>query len=125
MQCLDCLLPIRHSMDREAAELYRTEPYAVAADIYSEGALRGQGGWSWYTGSAGWIYRAIVEGLLGIERKGGDVISTPTLPAVWNGFTARIELPGKSVEVKATRSATGQIETSVNGKKGRAPAKAK
>jgi cyclic beta-1,2-glucan synthetase len=125
MQCLDCLLPIRHSMDREAAERYRTEPYAVAADIYSEGALRGQGGWSWYTGSAAWIYRAVVEGLLGIERKGADVVSTPVLPADWNGFTARIELPGKSVEVKATRGASGQIETSVNGKKGRAPAKAK
>ena len=55
---------------RHAAEHYRVEPYVVAADIYSGGDKGGRGGWTWYTGSAGWLYRAAVEGILGIRREG-------------------------------------------------------
>ena len=56
------LNPVNHALDQEAADRYRVEPYVVAADIYSVGPLAGRGGWTWYTGSAGWLYRAAVEG---------------------------------------------------------------
>ena len=64
------LNPINHSLDEEDAERYRTEPYVVAADIYSAPDKAGRGGWTWYTGSAGWLYRAAVESILGIRREG-------------------------------------------------------
>ena len=119
MNCLDCLLPIRHALSREAAEIYRTEPYAVAADIYSEGSFRGQGGWTWYTGSAGWTYRAVLEGLLGIDRRGDDIVVQPVLPEAWNGYTAKIKLGPKTIDIKASRNASGTVEASVSGKAGK------
>lgn len=61
--CFDMLNPINHARDRDQADTYRVEPYVVAADIYGEGQLTGRGGWTWYTGSAGWLYRVAVEGI--------------------------------------------------------------
>lgn len=89
----DLINPISHSATREAAERYRVEPYVAAADIYSEGERRGRGGWTWYTGSAGWLYRAAVEGLLGITMRGGELAVDPRLPPDWPGYTARLRLP--------------------------------
>lgn len=123
LKCLDCLLPVRHAMTKEAAETYRTEPYAVAADIYSEGLARGQGGWTWYTGSAAWIYRAVVEGLLGIERKGAEIAVAPSLPQNWKGYSARLSLSGRQVEIKAQRNGDGNVDVSVNGRKASADTK--
>ena len=115
MACLDCLLPARHTATQSAVERYRTEPYAVAADIYGDGALRGQGGWTWYTGSAGWIHRAVVEGLLGIERRGDQLEVRPALPNGWNGFSVKIEIDGKPVEVRAERTQDGTLNVTVGG----------
>ena len=95
-RCFDMLNPIKHAADREAAERYRVEPYAVAADVYSVGELAGRGGWTWYTGSAGWLYRSAVEGILGIRRRGGKLILDPALPAHWDQFRAVVRL-GKAV----------------------------
>ena len=86
------LNPINHALDAAAAELYRVEPYVVAADIYSVDALAGRGGWTWYTGSAGWLYRAAVEAILGIRKKGNGFVVKPQIPAEWNGFSATIRL---------------------------------
>ena len=116
-KCLQYLLPINHALNREEAELYRTEPYAVAADIYGEGALKGQGGWSWYTGSAGWIYRAAIEGLLGIRRSGGKLFVEPALPKDWTGYSATLELDGKPVKIVVSRLASGELKIIANGKK--------
>jgi cyclic beta-1,2-glucan synthetase len=69
-QLLAAINPINHSLTREAAERYKVEPYVMTADIYSVTPHVGRGGWSWYTGSAGWAYRLIVESLLGITRHG-------------------------------------------------------
>ena len=68
-RCFEMLNPVNHALDAAAAEHYRVEPYVVAADIYSEGDKGGRGGWTWYTGSAGWLYRAAVEGILGIRKR--------------------------------------------------------
>ena len=71
-QALKMLLPVNHARSREEADLYRVEPYVMAADVYSEGELAGRGGWSWYTGSSAWMLMAIWA-LLGYERRGRRV----------------------------------------------------
>jgi cyclic beta-1,2-glucan synthetase len=90
----------------------------VAADIYSEGDKGGRGGWTWYTGSAGWLYRAAVEGILGIRREGDRLAIEPRLPPHWEGFSATVNLEGACYKIrikKAERARTVAIE--VNGKK--------
>ncbi|MGE8263062.1 MAG: GH36-type glycosyl hydrolase domain-containing protein, partial [Stenotrophomonas sp.] len=62
--------PLNHTLDAEAVQTYRVEPYVLAADVYAVSPHVGRGGWTWYTGSAGWMYRLLVESLLGIRRDG-------------------------------------------------------
>ena len=78
--------PIRHSGDAAAAARYRVEPYVSCADVYSIGELAGRGGWTWYTGSAAWLYRAGLEALLGFRKQGGRLRIDPCVPRHWPGF---------------------------------------
>ncbi len=80
------LNPINHA--RTAAESYRykVEPYVIAADIYAASGHVGRGGWTWYTGSAGWMYRAGIEWILGLQRRGDEVWIDPCVPRTWTGF---------------------------------------
>jgi cyclic beta-1,2-glucan synthetase len=78
--------PIRHSSNRESVHRYRVEPYAVAADVYSEDPLVGRGGWTWYTGAAGWLYRAGLEWILGFQKRGSSLRIDPCIPRDWKGF---------------------------------------
>jgi cyclic beta-1,2-glucan synthetase len=78
--------PVSHASTPEACAIYKAEPYVMAADIYAVAPHVGRGGWSWYTGSAGWMYRLIVESLLGVERKGERLALAPQLPPDWEGF---------------------------------------
>lgn len=109
------LNPIRHALSPAAVATYRTEPYAVAADIYSEGERRGRGSWTWYTGSAGWLYRAAIEGILAIRRSGGRITVRPNLPAAWPGFAARVKIEGTVREIIVTRSGDGSLVVRVDG----------
>jgi cyclic beta-1,2-glucan synthetase len=80
---LTALNPVRHSLTPEAVERYRVEPYVIAADVYSAPEHLGRGGWTWYTGSAGWFYRVVLEDVLGFRRQGNRVTLNPCLPASW------------------------------------------
>jgi cyclic beta-1,2-glucan synthetase len=90
---LDLANPINHARDAESVERYRVEPYVLSADVYSVPPHRGRGGWSWYTGSAGLMYRAGIEDLLGISREGSTLIVDPCIPRAWPGYDATIALP--------------------------------
>jgi len=79
--------PINHGMSPETIATYKVEPYAVAADVYALSPHTGRGGWTWYTGSAGWMYRLIVESLLGLRLSADRLSFAPLLPADWKGFT--------------------------------------
>ncbi|WP_460876545.1 GH36-type glycosyl hydrolase domain-containing protein [Rhodanobacter koreensis] len=68
-------------------DVYKVEPYVVSADVYAVAPHTGRGGWSWYTGSAGWMYRLIVESLLGLRLEAGKLRFAPVLPEAWDGFT--------------------------------------
>ncbi|WP_187774743.1 GH36-type glycosyl hydrolase domain-containing protein [Billgrantia pellis] len=86
------LNPINHARTLNEATRYKVEPYVAAADVYSVAPHAGRGGWTWYTGAAGWMYRAGLEGILGIRREGAFLIIAPCLPAAWPGFEATIEV---------------------------------
>ena len=81
------LNPIRHADSPERASTYKVEPYVVAADVYSAKGHEGRGGWTWYTGSAGWMYRLLVEDLLGLRLEVDTLTFLPLLPAEWNEYT--------------------------------------
>ena len=84
--------PINHAQTPAQTARYRVEPYVVAADVYSVSPHEGRGGWTWYTGAAGWMHRAGMEGILGIRREGEVLILDPCIPAGWPGFEAKIVL---------------------------------
>ncbi len=103
---LAMLSPVRHTRDTAAADRYKTEPYVVAADVYSVAPHVGRGGWTWYTGSAGWTFRVAVESILGFGIEDGDTLTlAPRIPDDWPGFSLRYRRPdeGGTVEIEVTR----------------------
>ncbi len=88
-ELFNLLNPINHGNSRSAIERYKVEPYVMAADIYGCHPHIGRGGWTWYTGSAGWMYRLLTESLLGILKEGKSLQIRPRLPKSWNEITIR------------------------------------
>jgi cyclic beta-1,2-glucan synthetase len=80
------LNPINRTSTRTAVRRYKVEPYVVAADVYSVAPHVGRGGWTWYTGSAGWLYRAGIEAILGLHVQGTQLLLTPCIPKEWPRF---------------------------------------
>jgi cyclic beta-1,2-glucan synthetase len=85
------LNPIHHADTRAGLQRYKVEPYVVAADVYGAGAQVGRGGWTWYTGSASWMYRAGLESLLGVRVRGRVLRLAPCIPAAWPGFEVTLK----------------------------------
>ena len=81
--------PINHATTTDEAAIYKVEPYVIAADVYGVPPHIGRGGWSWYTGSAGWMYRLILESLLGLRLEVDKLTFTPCLPADWPSFSVQ------------------------------------
>lgn len=86
MELFHMLNPINHTRTVEGIERYQGEPYVVAADVYAHPMHVGRAGWTWYTGSAGWMYQAAIEGLLGLRRQGSTFSVNPSIPAMWPEF---------------------------------------
>jgi cyclic beta-1,2-glucan synthetase len=91
VRLLTWLNPVQHSLDPESALRYGAEPYAVAADVYRLEGHVGQGGWTWYTGAAGWMYRVWMEDILGLKVMGDSLFIDPSIPPDWDRFTARYQ----------------------------------
>ncbi len=85
-ELLSLLNPLHHTGTRPGLHRYRVEPYVIAGDVYSEHPHVGRGGWSWYTGSAGWMYRAAVEWVLGVRVTGSVLHFAPCIPRTWRRF---------------------------------------
>jgi cyclic beta-1,2-glucan glucanotransferase len=94
------LNPINHARTPEEIERYKVEPYVVAADVYSIVPHVGRGGWTWYTGSAGWMYRAGVEGILGVRREGAFLVVDPCIPTTWPGFEATVNVESTRCHIR-------------------------
>jgi cyclic beta-1,2-glucan synthetase len=86
MNLFDLLNPIHHADTAQKAEQYKVEPYVIAADVYVSSQHLGRGGWSWYTGAAGWMYRVAIENMLGIRIESNRLSIAPVLPASWTQF---------------------------------------
>ena len=92
---LGMLSPIRHAGDAAAVRRYQVEPYVVAADVYGVAPHVGRGGWTWYTGSSGWMYRVAIESVLGVRVEGGlALVVQPCIPDEWPGFRVDWRVPG-------------------------------
>ncbi len=102
-ELFNAINPLRKGGSPERSAAYRVEPYVVAADVYGVPPHIGRGGWTWYTGSAGWMYQLVTETLLGISREAGHLRLAPLLPREWPGFSVRYQY-GRStyqIEVQA------------------------
>jgi cyclic beta-1,2-glucan synthetase len=102
MELFHMLNPINHVRTPEAVEQYRTEPYVVAADVYAHPMHLGRGGWTWYTGSAGWMYQAAIDGLLGLRRHGSTFSLSPCVPATWTEYSMQWIIAGTTYAISVT-----------------------
>jgi cyclic beta-1,2-glucan synthetase len=94
------LNPINHARTRTDMHRYKVEPYAVAADVYSAQGHVGRGGWTWYTGSSGWMQRAGVESILGLRIEDGSLRLDPCIPRSWPRFEIRLRRGGSTYEIQ-------------------------
>ena len=99
-ELLSYINPINRTADMDRVERYRVEPYAVAADIYSAPGHVGRGGWTWYTGAAGWMYRVTLEQILGIRREGEWLLVNPCVPSGWADYQVTLRIPGAEYRVE-------------------------
>jgi cellobiose phosphorylase len=86
-ELLNMINPINHGKTAKDIATYKVEPYVIAADVYAVSPHIGRGGWTWYTGSSGWMYRLIIESLLGFTLEGDKLTVTPCLPKGWPGYS--------------------------------------
>jgi cyclic beta-1,2-glucan synthetase len=86
---LSLINPVNHSDSFGKASKYKVEPYVMAADVYALSPHEGRGGWTWYTGSAGWMYRLIVESILGLKRENDRLFFEPCIPQEWDSYHIR------------------------------------
>ncbi|MGV8952508.1 MAG: GH36-type glycosyl hydrolase domain-containing protein [Cypionkella sp.] len=112
------LNPINHALTADAARLYKGEPYVIAADVYSTAPHEGRAGWSWYTGSAGWMYRAGVEGIVGLTREADTLVLDPCLPAAWPGVSVTLRHAASQVQIEVVNTSgagRGVVQAEVDG----------
>ena len=105
--------PVNHARSPEAMTTYKVEPYVVAGDVYALSPHTGRGGWTWYTGSAGWMYRLIVESLLGLRLTNGRLSVAPLLPADWEGFRMHYRYRETVYHIAVLRTREGDGATGV------------
>jgi len=97
------LNPVHHGATPSRIATYKVEPYVIAADVYAVDPHTGRGGWTWYTGSAGWMYRLLLETLLGVHLEGNELRLTPSMPSTWNAFTIHYRYRRSSYHIRITR----------------------
>ncbi len=103
MEIFSIINPINHAKSMKAVQIYKVEPYVVAADVYSVAPYVGRGGWTWYTGSAGWLYRAGLEAILGVSRVGDRIHLKPCIPADWDDITISIKIDTTWYDIQVVR----------------------
>jgi cellobiose phosphorylase len=109
--------PLNHAGSAAAIAAYKVEPYVVAADVYAVPPHTGRGGWTWYTGSAAWMYRLVVESILGLRLEVDKLRIAPCVPADWDAFKVhyRYRETAYHIAVLDTRAGTGEMSVTVDG----------
>ena len=114
------LNPINRARTFTDSQRYRVEPYVVAADVYSVPPHVGRGGWTWYTGAAGWLYRAGLESILGLRIEGSALRIEPCIPSAWPRYEIRLKHRSATYDIiveNPRRVSSGVAEVSVDGRK--------
>jgi cellobiose phosphorylase len=114
-ELLKLINPVNHANSAAAVATYKVEPYVMAADVYALAPHTGRGGWTWYTGAAGWMYRLIVESLLGLRREADKLHVAPCLPDDWQGFTLQYRYGETVYRITVLRGVGGEVRLSVDG----------
>ena len=112
-ELLAMINPVNHARTREEIATYKVEPYVVAADVYAVSPHIGRGGWTWYTGSASWMYRLILESLLGLKLEVDKLHFAPCLPADWESFKVHYRYRETLYHITVLQTHAGSGETSV------------
>lgn len=99
--------PINHGKDAEAIDKYKSEPYVIAADVYTVPLHTGRGGWTWYTGAAGWLYQLFIESFIGLKREGDKLYFVPCLPEGWDHVKLRYRYADTTYHIVLARSTAG------------------
>jgi cellobiose phosphorylase len=107
-ELLSMINPVNHTRTPEKTAIYKNEPYVVSADVYAVSPHTGRGGWSWYTGSAGWLYRLMLETLLGLELKEGTLKFKPCLPADWTEYKIYYRYRETAYHINVLQTADGK-----------------
>lgn len=107
--------PILRADSAEKADRYKVEPYVISADVYGVEPHVGRGGWTWYTGSSGWMYRAGVEAILGINRVAEGLRVEPQMPEEWNGFEATYRYQGTPYHITVVREPQSGLDDEPKG----------
>jgi cellobiose phosphorylase len=105
MELWNLINPISHAMSAKAVQHYKVEPYVVCADVYGAPPHTGRGGWTWYTGSAGWLYRVAVEAMLGFQLRGDTLRLAPCVPRSWPKFELRYRYRSSTYRIVVDNSA--------------------
>ena len=111
--------PLTHARTPEEVATYKVEPYVVAADVYTAKGQLGRGGWTWYTGSASWMYRVGLEGILGLEKRGNTLYINPRAPTSWREYTIEYRHGGSVYDITVRNDkgvAGGAVEVTVDGR---------
>ena len=108
-ELLDMINPVNHARTADEVAVYKVEPYVVAADVYAVSPHVGRGGWTWYTGSSGWLYRLIIESLLGITLEVDRLHLAPLLPAGWDTFKLRYRYRDSAYLITVRRGAVAGL----------------
>jgi cellobiose phosphorylase len=98
--------PLHHARTADSVAVYKVEPYVIAADVYAVPPHTGRGGWTWYTGAAGWYYRLIVESLLGLRRQADRLSFAPCFRDEWESFELRYRYGDTPYHVQVVRVAS-------------------
>jgi cellobiose phosphorylase len=102
------LNPIHHAATPKQIATYKVEPYVVASDVYAVAPHTGRGGWTWYTGSAGWMYRLLIETLLGVNIEGDQLCVIPRLPKSWASYKIHYRYRQTVYHITITRPSPGR-----------------
>ncbi|MBO9668826.1 MAG: hypothetical protein J7501_18655, partial [Bdellovibrio sp.] len=108
LEMFNMLNPIHHGQSKAGLHRYKIEPYVVAADIYAVEPHTGRGGWSWYTGSASWFYRAGIESLLGFRLEGEKLHLEPRMPDAWRSFEISYRYKSSLYRITVKKSKDGR-----------------
>ena len=112
-ELLSMINPVNHARSPESIAIYKVEPYVASADVYALSPHAGRGGWTWYTGSAGWMYRLIVESLLGLRLEVDKLRFAPCLPPDWKAFKMHYRYRETVYHIAVLQPQTGNDEMSV------------